>query len=347
MHDLDERIIEDEKEDDTDEQRNVFDGEFCVKEFAGKRSIRWYLTYPNCCLEKEKYKNLICSNMLARNNGVKDYLIARELHLAGNYHLHVFLRLEKKVRWTSNFFDVLFEGKVIHGNYQTCRNWRDVVGYIMKGGDYITSLSHRCLLRCRDRNIDTKTKNLKLLNENICDLIDAGIVSLYSLPSLIKGRDLYKLYQSRDNQIRDCKCYWLYGDAGVGKSYVVRHVYPSIFSKPRDIWWNGYINQRQVLFEDFDHSHVKILGSCLKEWADQYLFEAPVKGGFCLPDYDVFIVTSNYSIDQLFTFEDDAELNEAITRRFKIRKYVSREDFDLIVKWLQNIPDENENGKIE
>ena len=75
------------------------------------------------------------------------------------------------------------------------------------------------------------------------------------------------------------------------------------------------------LVDDFDKQGA-CLGHLLKIWADNYRFNAEIKGGMIRPCYTTLLVTSNYTPDQIF--KDDAELCEAVTARFKVIKLENR-----------------------
>lgn len=62
-----------------------------------------------------------------------------------------------------------------------------------------------------------------------------------------------------------------------------------------------------MLLEDFD---CKELGHFLKEWADRYSTTGETKFGTIQLRHHYFVITSNYSIDEIFGYDD--KLKEAL-----------------------------------
>lgn len=108
---------------------------------------------------------------------------------------------------------------------------------------------------------------------------------------------------------------WIYGESGCGKTTAARTQYGAYYSKPANKWWDGYQGEETVIIEDLDPDH-KCLGHHLKLWTDKWSFPAEVKGGMrCLRPKRV-IITSQYSISEVWP--DQSATVEALTRRCEI-----------------------------
>lgn len=55
----------------------------------------------------------------------------------------------------------------------------------------------------------------------------------------------------------------------------------------------------------------------MKIWADKWSCKGEIKGGTIQLKHRRFIITSNYTIDDIWKPEEDVELNKAIKRRFR------------------------------
>lgn len=143
---------------------------------------------------------------------------------------------------------------------------------------------------------------------------------------------------------------WLVGVPGVGKSTFARRVAglcgpasvdmgpdPTshelgdagdlYYSKPCTKWWDGYTDERVVILEDMDLGH-KSFGHLLKVWTDIFPFMAEHKGGSRKIRPAHFIITSNYTIEEIF--DGDSALIGAIKRRCKVVTVMTRDDFDTL-----------------
>jgi len=107
---------------------------------------------------------------------------------------------------------------------------------------------------------------------------------------------------------------WLKGEPGVGKTRLAHLLWPDAYTKQQNKWWDNYQGEKHVLLDDLDtdllHHHLKI-------WSDRYDCSGEIKGGHVHLQHDKFIVTSNFTVDELFEKQTNA-LKAAIQRRFEV-----------------------------
>lgn len=108
---------------------------------------------------------------------------------------------------------------------------------------------------------------------------------------------------------------WIYGVPGAGKSHYAKHRFNSMYLKPQNKWFDGYDGEQSILLDDFDTTG-KCLGHYLKIWADKWACTGETKGGKVHLRHHHFVITSNYSIEEIFP--DDIPLQDAIKRRFEL-----------------------------
>lgn len=111
---------------------------------------------------------------------------------------------------------------------------------------------------------------------------------------------------------------WISGPSGSGKSRLARRIAGEtpFYAKPQSKWWDLYNGEKIVILDDLD-----INGSCLshhlKIWLDRYAFVGEIKGGSIRPNYERFIITSQYSPEELWS---DQAVVDAIRRRCEFRQ---------------------------
>lgn len=130
-------------------------------------------------------------------------------------------------------------------------------------------------------------------------------------------RDFALMCQKQYNH-DDVRGIWYYGEPGTGKSRAARMEHPGAFLKPQSKWFDGYSGEQSIILDDFDKSGTG-LGHHMKIWADRYACTGETKGGTIHLQHTVILVTSNYSIDELWF--DDPQMTAALKRRFKVKHF--------------------------
>lgn len=162
----------------------------------------------------------------------------------------------------------------------------------------------------------------KLAKENKLDEIDADIYVRYynTLKSI-----------SKDHQVKpppkDVKCFWIYGETGVGKSHCVENTFPDCYKKCMDDlkWFDSYQEEEVIYLEDIDVFQIR-WGGLLKRLADKWPMQASIKGSMRYIRPGIVIVTSNYRIEDIWS---DPRTVDPLLRRFvQIEKLTKEQVID-------------------
>ena len=110
------------------------------------------------------------------------------------------------------------------------------------------------------------------------------------------------------------------GPTGIGKSYCVHDIYPDVYvvnMGNSGLWWDGYVGQRVVLFEEFK-GQVQL--QKMLQILDPYPLRLEIKGGLVPARFERVFITSNYTPDKWYKNEDGSRDNEmqALARRLDI-----------------------------
>lgn len=115
------------------------------------------------------------------------------------------------------------------------------------------------------------------------------------------------------NMAVDPIVHWWFGPTGVGKSRKAFEMFgDSAYVKMNDKWWDGYIGQSQVIFDDYRpslcpfHELLRIL--------DRYPYRVQPKGGSIELSATVFVVTTCSRPEALWHSRTDEQLNQLLRR---------------------------------
>lgn len=267
----------------------------------------WFLTYPKCPIGKE----MLLAELQAKFR-LKEYIICEEEHEDETLHLHAFIKLDKRIDFKADRFDVCG----YHGNYQVAKSWRAVIAYVKKDGNYITNID----LDSAGKK-QSKMKKEDLLRD-VDDVLDAGLISPLQVASFYKNSMIYKMLQQKRTKMPDKlpekkRHLWFYGGSNTGKTYKLREMMKATgeenwFQIPTNNDWMGYAGEKYLYMDEFKG---QISVQMLNSLCDGN-YKVNVKGGSSWIGWDVqVIICSNYSIRDCYSKVED-NIIETLYNRF-------------------------------
>jgi len=127
------------------------------------------------------------------------------------------------------------------------------------------------------------------------------------------------------------------GAPGAGKSTFCRNLASklgfAVYTKPHNKWWDGYMGEPFVLWDELQPAHADFFTGFFKLWTDQYATRVEAKGSTFHIRPRVFAFTSNYSFDDIFGSQSEID-RAALRRRFRyIIPVFSRESLDSYLEY--------------
>lgn len=269
----------------------------------------WFCTWPKCPMSKEA-----CLKYLDSKFNIKEYVICEEKHQDGSPHLHAFIKLKGRKRFRGDLFNLKDCDKEYHGDYQKAKSFRAVVGYVIKGKNYISNFDLEKYL----------AKKGKLTKEDLLgdvdDLLDSGKITPLQVASWYKNSCVYKMLQKKrlpDELPEKKRHLWIYGPSNTGKTTLLRNQMKekgeeNFFEIPTNNDWVGYANQYYLWMDEYKGQlTVQQLNRICDGGA-----KMNVKGATVQLRWDCqVIILSNYSISECYS-KVDAVLLESLYNRF-------------------------------
>lgn len=199
---------------------------------------------------------------------------------------------------------------------EIARNIEASIEYCKKGGTFFEEGT--APLSSKEKGNKTQelvaARNKVLLECNLNDAVRSGLISANQIPVIHRARAILgALLEPYDH---DCvRGQWYVGPPNAGKSHTARERYPGAYLKAMNKWWDGYNGQEAVILDDLDSD---CLGHYLKIWTDKYACQGEIKNGHVQLRHKVFVVTSNFAIEELFKEE---KMAEAVKRRFHVTHF--------------------------
>lgn len=206
-------------------------------------------------------------------------IVAEELHADGTPHLHAVIKWHRKLDLrTFDMFDRLTDQ---HGNYQSCRNIRDVVKYVTKYDKFVwTGRDPQSIIE-KKKPINTEIAE-KIIQGSSCgelcfeypgymalhfkqyylyqSIVNAELLRKLIIPFVsieVKGDHAIQewiesaIYQERGFRAKQL---YLWGKPGIGKSRLAHKLaeHCHTYHVGYEGWWCSYLDTEQlVIFDEF------------------------------------------------------------------------------------------------
>jgi len=287
-------------------------------EFRGKR---FFLTYSQCPISKEDISKELLERFAKELKNVEKWIVCREFHQDGNVHSHVYIELADtfRAKMPSTWLDI--QGH--HPNVTQVRSYRATINYITKDNDYISNFDVKV------PNISKKDLGKKLIQgESLVDLVGKNPELLIGYKRIKEDLSVFLQDQKKPKALDGVCGIWIAGPAGVGKSTIATTKFGDYYFKDKSKWWDGHNGERTAVCEDVGSDWRDII-PYFKIWADRYPFRAEIKSSTIFIRPERLVVTSNFTIEELFEkMKWDKDDYAPYLRRFKQFYIRSIEDYD-------------------
>ncbi len=241
---------------------------------------------------------------------VEEYCICSEKHEDGGSHFHAYVKFLNGMK-PKDVLRLKWNGRTAKA--EAARSVRAVLKYVKKDGDFISSIEN---VQTFDESKSRK-RNRTIMEMGAEEALKEGYIHPRDYKAVKTGMQMYRLATTLQVPTDTCKGVWIHGASGCGKTTKALSDYPGCFRKSANKWWDGYDGQKVVLLDDLKLGTGKALSWHLCMWMDRHCPPGgEVKGGTVVLPFALFVVTSQYSIQEMFPDQEDYE---AIYRRCKGR----------------------------
>lgn len=297
-----------------------------VNENTTLRKRNWFITCNFDKNDNKDYMEKIIDDVYRWLSGLKDvnaYCVGFEQgEDEERFHCHIFINYKKN--------KVNSELQYIYAN---CVNWKTNISYCKTTSNVIAVIRYVLKQRTKvfgrvagkdffihegkDRYITSKL-NTKL-DTNLRD--DEEIYHTYeeeirnerykNIPGYFVFKNYRKIHDYANcMNVKECKdsldhtrFIFIFGPSGTGKTSIARDFCKvlglSYYEKSLSKWWDGYNHEDVVLLNDVNPLFFQKFESELKVWTDRYAMNVEKKGSHMKICPEWFIITSNYSLQEL------------------------------------------------
>jgi len=270
--------------------------------------IRFFCTIFNSTME-EIWKKM-------KESGLEYGVVGQETcPTTGKRHFHVYGRYEKKKRITAigKLYGCHIEYIKKHPVTKEYMNY-EAQEYCKKDGVYkefgtpepaVTREAKPCpFVTCIDL---ARAGNLDAIRTDFPKMFVIHLAKWKLISGEVQAKEMFP----------NRKCLWIHGLSGIGKSRWVSTNFPSAYRKNAgEIHFERYRDEQTVVIEDIMPDHRKEWLHPMLMISDIYAYMPKVRYGSVCLRHQLLIVTSNYTIEEVFPFDNSRGGQSPWQRRF-------------------------------
>lgn len=278
---------------------------------TGKRSRSWFLTINNFTADdvfKIKSEDTIYK--------VWQYEVGK----SGTLHLHCLLYYKNARIWPKKKFPtarIEYPRSLPH-SIEYCKKEKTRVEGPWEDGV--------CPAQGRRKDLEAIADSIK----NGASLRDIAETNPGDFIRLHRGLQALKnIYMKPRDPNNKMEVVWLYGNAGLGKTRAVYDEHPleDIYQKNNTKWWDGYQQQKIIIWDDFSES---VPLRTFLTITDRYPTQEEVKGGMVHINSEKLYITCEFPPDEIYGGTDN--IKAQVLRRIDIIIHVVDEDTIEVIK---------------
>ena len=216
----------------------------------------------------------------------------------GHKHIHIFVQFSKSVRLSLK--------KVEGAHIDKCFGTPQQNKKYVEKGDVIWEKGE---MKTKGFLTIKEVKNLEERER------EALPIRFYNIVEKINTEEATRLVPK--NMYKKVKVYYISGPSGIGKTTFAKHLIgdqPFNIVKYANGFWMGVGKERIALYDDWRDSHMK--PSEFLNFIDYNKQIMNVKGGFCVNNYEIIIITTIFRLATIY-LEADGESRIQWERRLK------------------------------
>lgn len=245
-------------------------------------------------------------NKISLGTSMKEYLAAKEEHIDGTPHIHVYLKCSKRIRFNPEDFDIFdATGELRHPHVQVgiISSLKNIIEYYTKEGNFVTNIDIESYLKKKGK------KCQEILEESPTKLVKEDAIRWDQFDKLIKNQAAWATTKAQKEAKQEAESEelpkkrhkWIYGECNTGKTTQMKAFMKEhegdAFKMPSNNDWQFYRGQHYLCFDGMTRATGTFLIPQLELIADGNVQLNTKGSSTSIPIIKEIRIYSNFSIE--------------------------------------------------